>query len=304
MVKMLDLLLDALVYSNLLVLLSISLTLTILTLKVSNFAHGDLAIVGVYGSYTFMVLLGISAYLSIPFSFIFGGLYALITYLLVYGPLRRRGASFVMLMIASMAVDIATRSLLHMYADVMKAQLKVYSRGFIFNDISINIGAFTLQGITLFSSLSVLSLLLFLYILLMKTKFGIAMRASIENPDLAEILGINVEKVYSISWFLAGGFAGVAGFFLPFRIPTSPDLGFIILLSIFAASILGGINSLAGAVVGGYIVGFSEILGTYFLSQPPINLSTAYRPAIPFTLLILALLLLPNGLASLWSRGD
>jgi len=301
---MLDLLIDALVYSNLLVLLSISLTLTILTLKVSNFAHGDLAIVGVYGSYTFMIILGVSAYLSIPFSFIFGGLYALATYLLVYGPLQRRGAGFVMLMIASMAVDIATRSLLHMYADVMKTQLGVYSRGFIFKDIAVKIEGLRVQGLTLFSTLSVILLLAFLYILLMKTKFGIAMRASIENPNLAEILGIDVEKVYSISWFLAGGFAGVAGFFLPFRIPTSPDLGFIILLSIFAASILGGINSLAGAVVGGYVVGFSEILGTYFLSQPPINLSTAYRPAIPFTILILTLLLLPKGLASLWSKGE
>ncbi|RLE61208.1 MAG: branched-chain amino acid ABC transporter permease [Thermoprotei archaeon] len=301
---MIDLLLDALVYSNLLVLLSISLTLTILTLKVSNFAHGDLAIVGVYGAYTFMVILGISTYFSIPFAFLFGGLYALATYLLVYGPMRRRGANFVMLMIASMAVDISTRSLLHMYADFMKSQLKVYSRGFIFDDISLDITGFKLQGIIFFSSLSVILLLLFLYILLMKTKFGIAMRAAIENPDLAEILGINVEKVYSFSWFLAGGFAGVAGFFLPFRIPTSPDLGFIILLSIFAASILGGVNSLAGAVVGGYIVGFSEILGTYLLSQPPINLNTAYRPAIPFTLLILTLMLMPKGLASLWSKGE
>lgn len=299
-----NILLDALVYSNMLALLSLSLTLTIMTLKVANFAHGDLAIIGVYGAYTFLILAHVATYLTLPIAFLFGGLYALLNYVLVYSPMRRRGANFVMLMIASMAIDIATRSMLQMYADVLKLNFKVYSRAFIFNDVVFNIAGTRVRGLVLISTLSVVSLLAILYVLLMKTKFGVAMRAAIENPALAEVLGINVEKVYATSWFLAGGFAGVAGFFLPFRIPTSPDLGFIILLPIFAASILGGINSLSGAVIGGYIVGASEILGTYLLSQPPINLSTAYRPAIPFAILILTLLLLPQGIASLWSRGE
>jgi len=299
-----NILLDALVYSNMLALLSLSLTLTIMTLKVANFAHGDLAIVGVYGAYTLMVVMGVATYLTLPVAFLFGGVYALLCYVLIYSPMRRRGASFVMLMIASMAIDIATRSLIQIYADLMKFHLKVYSRAFIFNDVMLNILGVEVRGIVVFSTLSVAVLLSLLYVLLMKTKFGIAMRAAIENPPLAEVLGINVERVYAISWFLAGGFAGVAGFFLPFRIPTSPDLGFIILLPIFAASILGGINSLPGAVIGGYVVGISEILGTYLLSQPPINMSTAYRPAIPFAILILTLLLLPRGIASIWSRGD
>ncbi len=299
-----NILLDALVYSNMLALLSLSLTLTIMTLKVANFAHGDLAIIGVYGAYTFLILAHVATYLTLPIAFLFGGLYALLNYVLVYSPMRRRGANFVMLMIASMAIDIATRSMLQMYADVLKLNFKVYSRAFIFNDVVFNIAGTRVRGLVLISTLSVVSLLAILYVLLMKTKFGVAMRAAIENPALAEVLGINVEKVYATSWFLAGGFAGVAGFFLPFRIPTSPDLGFIILLPIFAASILGGINSLSGAVIGGYIVGVSEILGTYLLSQPPINLSTAYRPAIPFAILILTLLLLPQGIASLWSRGE
>ncbi len=299
-----NILLDALVYSNMLALLSLSLTLTIMTLKVANFAHGDLAIIGVYGAYTFIVIAGLATYLTMPLAFLFGGIYAVLCYLLIYSPLRRRGANFVMLMIASMAIDIATRALLQIYADLLKFNFKVYSRAFIFNDFTANILGVQVRGLVLVSSLSVIALLALLYVLLMKTKFGVAMRAAIENPALAEVLGINVEKVYATSWFLAGGFAGIAGFFLPFRIPTSPDLGFIILLPIFAASILGGINSLSGAVVGGYIVGFSEILGTYLLSQPPINLSTAYRPAIPFTILIITLLLLPQGIASLWSRGD
>ncbi len=296
-------LIDSLLYGNLITLMAIGLTLTYLTLKIPNFAHGDLAMVGVYSAYTVAVFLNINPYTLLPIAFLMGGLSALGTYILVYRPLFRKGASIVVMMVASIAVDIVIRSILQIYADIMSSTFNVYSRGFLFKDFSLNIYEVRLPGVLVISSLTVLAIIVSLYLFLSKTRFGIAMRAAIENPWLASSLGINVELVYGISWFIAGGITGLAGVFLPFRIPTNPDLGWLMLLSVFAASILGGLESLFGAIAGGYVVGFSEILGIYVLSSPPFGISTAYRPAIPFTILIITLLLAPRGITSVeWNK--
>jgi branched-subunit amino acid ABC-type transport system permease component len=80
----------------------------------------------------------------------------------------------------------------------------------------------------------------------------------------------------------------------------NPDTGFSMLLSIFAAVTLGGLESLLGSVIGAYIIAFSETLGVYYLSQ--LGISTAYRPAISFATLTLVLLVYPRGIAGLWSK--
>ncbi len=293
------LLIDAIIFGNLLVLLSIGLTLTYITLKIPNFAHGDFATVGMYVAYYFLVFHKISPYLTLPFAFLVSGTIALLSYLLVFRPLNNRGMSIVGLMVASIAIEVALRSTLHIYADSLTNIYKVISRGFIFRDFGIEISkTLYIPGLLIVSSILTLALVISLYILLTKTKFGIAMRAAIENPDLAEVLGVDVNKVYAVSWFLAGGLAGLAGALVPFRMATDPEIGWMLLLRVFSSSILGGLSSIYGAMLGGYIVGFAEVIGIQVLSNPPFNLSTAYRPAIPFAILIATLLLMPEGLAS------
>ncbi len=295
----LEIFFNGLLYSNLLALLSIGLTLTILTSKVSNFAQGDFAVIGVYAAYTASIITRLSPYLQIPVAFAVGALVGSLIYLLVFDKLRGR-ASLVTLMIVSMAIDIILRASMQLYADFLQLTLRVYSRGFIFNDITVNVFGMPIAGVLVFSTATTMLLLLALYLLLFKTKIGIAMRAAIENPSLAETLGINVRRVFTISWALSAGLAAVAGVFLPFRIPVNPDTGFALLLSIFASATLGGLTSLPGSIVGAYLIGFSETLFTFTLSS--LGLSTAYRPAVSFTAIILTLLLSPGGISSLWNR--
>ena len=293
------LLIDAIIFGNLLVLLSIGLTLTYITLKIPNFAHGDFATIGIYVAYYFLVFYKISPYLTLPIAFLISGTIALLSYLLVFRPLNNRGISIVGLMVASIAIEVALRSTLHIYADSLTNVYKVISRGFIFRDFGIRISrTIYIPGLLIVSTALTFTLIVTLYILLTKTKFGIAMRAAIENPDLAEVLGVDVNKVYAVSWFLAGGLAGLAGALVPFRMPANPEIGWMLLLRVFSSSILGGLSSIYGAMLGGYIVGFAEVIGIQVLSNPPFNLSTAYRPAIPFAILIATLLLMPEGLAS------
>jgi len=268
-----------------------------MTLKIPNFAHGDYATVGAYIVQTLNVVAGLNYYVSLPLSFVTGGLTALLSYILVFYPLSKRGADITSLMIASFALSTAISSVLCIYADYMTLLTGGFFRTFSFNDFKVDFFGWKTFLLLPFTTGLVATLLLLLYLLLNYTRLGIAMRATVENPDLAETLGIDVNKTRAVAWFLAGGLAGLAGGLLPFRLLTSPALGSFILIRIFAASVLGGLNSLAGAVLGGYIVGFSEILGIYLLSQPPIYLSTAYRPAIPFIMLIVTLLVAPQGIS-------
>ena len=291
---------DALIYSNLLSLLAIGLTLTYLTLKVPNFAYGDLATIGIYVAFTFNEFYSLHPYLTPPLAFITAGLVSLASYILVFRPLWRRESSIVTLMIASIAVEIALRSMIHIYASALGLRRRVSLARF---DEPVSIASLELPSVLLATTLTAITLVCSLYLFLNKTKFGTAMRAAIENPYLASTLGINVEQVYAVSWFLAGGLAGVAGLFLPFRISATPETGWELLLRIFAASVLGGLNSIFGAILGGYITGFAEVVGIYLLSRPPLNISTAYRPAIPFALFIVVLLVLPQGITGInWRR--
>ncbi|MEZ0345137.1 MAG: branched-chain amino acid ABC transporter permease [Infirmifilum sp.] len=293
-----EIFLNGLIYSNLLALLSIGLTLTILTSKVSSFAHGDFAVIGIYTAYTLSVITRLTPYFEIPAAFLAGAGIAALVYLTVFDKLRSK-TNLVTLMIVSMAVDIIIRGSLQLYADFIQAYLQVFGRGFIFTDVSLDIAGTRINGVFVFSMLTTVILLVSLYILLFKTKMGIAMRAAIENPSLAETLGINVKKTFTVSWALAGGLAAVAGVFLPFRMPVTPDTGFALLLSIFAAATVGGLTSLSGSVLGAYIIGFSETLFTFWLSS--VGLSTAYRPALSFAAIILTLLTTPEGISSIWN---
>ena len=99
------------------------------------------------------------------------------------------------------------------------------------------------QGRLVVSSLVILITILFLTFLLYRTKFGIALRASMENPALAEIMGINVEYTRLFSWFLSGALAGLAGGILPFKQQIFPVTGDVLIVSIFASSFVGGLSS-------------------------------------------------------------
>jgi branched-chain amino acid transport system permease protein len=297
-VAVLDLLVGALVYSNLLALMAVGLSLALITCRVSNFAHGDFAMVGVYAAYTLSAVAGLTPYAWIPAAFAFGGLVSLLAYLLVFEPLRER-TDLVTLMVVSMALDMVLRYSLHVYADLMQQWLRVYTRLFMFDDFLVEAAGSRLPGVLPASTAVVAALLASLYVLLYKTRVGVAMRAAIENPGLAEALGVSVKRVFALSWFLSGALAATAGVFLPFRIMVSPDTGWSMLLPTFAAVTVGGIGSLGGSVLGAYLIGFSETVLAYQLAQ--VGISTAYRPLLTFAAIIATLLAYPRGLSGLWS---
>ncbi len=162
---------------------------------------------------------------------------------------------------------------------------------------------FGLPMIVFIAPAAIAILAITLHVILRKTKFGIAMRAATQNSDLAETVGVNVKLVYGVSWILGGGFAGIAGALMSLWFQGDPNLGPLLIPSVFAASIVGGFFSIYGAIAGGVLVGLTEVLGTRFLAGEFGAWLIAYRPLIPLVFIVVTLLLAPRGLAGInWSR--
>ncbi len=291
----------ALVYSNLLVMLSIGLTITYITTAVPNFAQGSFAVFGSYVALTLLRLLDIHPYVSIPVAFVAGGLLGIAVYAFVLRPLIRREASGVILMIATLALDLVLLGVLGAYSEILRAASGKSTTRFIFTMYDFEFHGFS--GILFVSSVVIIATLAALVFLLYKTKFGIALRASMENPPLAEVMGVNVEYTRLFSWFLSGALAATAGCLLPFRQEIVPATGGIIIVSIFAASIVGGISNLYGALVGGYLIGLSESMITFELSTIFGTNVLLYSRVISLAILVATLVLAPQGIVSVrWRR--
>jgi branched-chain amino acid transport system permease protein len=217
-------------------------------------------------------------------------------------PLAKRGSSLISLMVATLAVDIAFIGIFGIYSDILFYRFAI-SDAKSFVPINGDFSFLGLNGLFFVAPVTLGLLTLGLHFLLTRTKFGVAMRASVENPSLARIVGIDVEKVYTISWFISGGLASVAGTYYSLWLSGGVDTGSEVIVAIFAASILGGLSSIYGAILGGLIIGGSEVvvttLGSLLLGG---NSVLPYQKGIPLIIMVIILLLLPQGITSISGR--
>jgi branched-chain amino acid transport system permease protein len=309
---------SSIIYGSLVGLMCVGVTATYLTTKVPNFAAADFVVVGTYTSAAAYILWNVqSPYLTTPLSLIFGGAVGVAMYLLALRPLIRRGSSVVVLMIATLAIDIVFVGIFEIFVEYMGSHYgrilvnKGYGNEFYF---LIQLNDFQILGnpALLFIAPAVLVVVSFsIYFLLTKTKFGVAMRASIENANLAKTVGINVERVNIVSWFLAGGVAGLAGGLYAIFASTPENTATLIIVEIFAGSVLGGLASIYGALIGGLIIGASEIYLTVLLDRLISSIYGAsvgsqvldFQKGIPLAIMIAVLLVAPQGLTALnWRR--
>ncbi len=134
-----------------------------------------------------------------------------------------------------------------------------------------------------------IALMLALHLFLSRSQTGIAMRAVSENPDLARLNGVDVAAIIRWTWIIGGGLAAIAGVCYGMTVQIRPELGFGLILPLFAAAIVGGTGSIYGAVLGGFIVGLAENIALMWIPS-------GYKPAIPFMVILLVLYIRPNGL--------
>jgi branched-chain amino acid transport system permease protein/neutral amino acid transport system permease protein len=205
---------------------------------------------------------------------------------LIYRPLRRRGSGIVIFSIASLGVALAVRSVMLIF---WGPDPRFYTRGFRSAvDLPFDVRVLADQ---LFIFAAAVALAGAVYVILYRTKLGKAMRAMADNPDLARVAGIDTDRVVVWTWAIGGALVAVAGTMLALQAQLKPELGFTLLLPLFAAAILGGIGSPQGALLGGLFIGIIQE------SSASLDfLSPGYKFSVAFVVLILILLVRPRGL--------
>lgn len=298
------------VYGGILAVMCIGLTVTYQTTKVPNFAFADFAVIGMDAAYFSFVIFNMSSpYFTAPFSMLAGGAFAVVMYLAIMKPMIGKGSSIIMLMVASLAVDILFTGV---QADIVTIGVSPLSKAFIHKGFPTIVSAPPLpdfswlgeSGLLFISPLILIAATAAMFLLLKKTKFGVAMRASIENPGLAKIAGINVDRVYLVSWFIAGTLGGLAGCLYAIGDGMSLGIQSTLILDIFAGSVLGGLSSIYGAVIGAVLVSFGEnyVVGQLSILVSP-QLALLEIGGISMIILIVTLLVAPRGLVSVnWGK--
>ena len=293
-------LMDGLVAGTTIGLGAVGITLTYSILRFSNFAHGELISWGAYFALCLAALLGGAfSVLTVPIGpFSFGwalpiaavgavvlnaGL-ALVVDALLFSRLRARHSTVIIMVMASFGAALTLRNLLE-FAFTGKPQY--YTSAL---QIAIRLGGGIRATPDQLLSLVVAVLVVGgVHLLLTRTAIGRSMRAVSENPQLADLAGVNVRQVIRIVWVLGAGLAAVAGVMAGLLIQIRPEMGLDLLLPLFAAAILGGIGSVPGAMLAGLIIGISEALAVA-------TVGAQWRAGVSFVILIAVLLVRPQGL--------
>ncbi len=289
--------LGSLAYGCAIAFLSLGLTLTYLTTKVPNFAHATIASVASYILLLMVEGYKWNPYAALPLAMLGGLITSISQYLLILRPLAKRGSSIISLMISTLAYDIILVAALNIIADAINEYFGIAVRNVTLISKDIYINGF--RGAIIFSPIMLVVFTILLHLLLTRTKFGIAMRASIENPELAEILGINVFKTHLFAWSISGIVAGLAGGLLALITRLNPAMSYLLIVSVFAGSIAGGLQSLFGAVAGGLLVGLAEKWVTQLLASMVSISILSYEKVVSLGIVIFVLLVFPEGLASI-----
>ncbi len=292
---MIQALADGILTGAIIALGAIGVTFTLEIMRFANFAHSELLTWGAYIALIIVTFAGPGTPTG-PLSFgwqllaaaliaaVLTGLAAWAVDTLVFRRLRRRGALPLTMVFAAFGAALVMR---HLIVLVFGHESRYYTR-------ELQIAVELLPGVRvlpdqIFILGLALAAMITLHAFLAWSRTGIAMRAMAESPALAQVCGIEVDAVVRLTWIIAGALAAFAGVFTGLTPQLHPEIGFNLLLSLFAAAILGGTGSLAGAVVGGFLVGLGENLSLLVISP-------GYKGAMPFLLLLAILILRPQGL--------
>ncbi len=310
-------------YGAQLALGALGVTLIYGILRFSNFAHGDTmafgTMVAILLTWAFQSMgIGLgplpTALLALPFAIAATAALVLLTDRAVYRFYRRQKAAPVILVIVSLGVMFIMNALVRFVIGVDDqnfadgARFVIDAKGFRdATGLAEGLAIRTTQVITVATALIVV---VWLFWFLNRTRTGKSMRAFSDNEDLALLSGINPERVVTVVWIIAAGLATIAGVLYGLDKSFKPFTYFQLLLPIFAAAIVGGLGNPLGAIAGGFVIAFSEVTVTYAFKKVMLYLvpeslaptglvqllSTDYKLAVSFTILIIVLLFKPTGL--------
>lgn len=281
MVEFLQLVWNGVAVGSMLAVAALGLTLMIGILNFLNIAYAEYLTLGAYFAFAANVTLGLPVWASVLVGTVGMAVASVAIDAITFEHFRSRDG--LTLLVVSIGLAFILRNVVRVVWDqgpkrfdvpIQEAPLVFGVRMLPEQVASVVSGLVVLAGV---------------YVVLRRTSVGLAMRAASDDVDLARIRGIDTERLVFYVWLVTGGIAGFAGSVLALQTQLSPLLGFEILLTLFAAVILGGIGNPTGAVVGGYVIGIARELSVAVI--PP-----EYKAAVGMTVLVVALLFKPEGL--------
>lgn len=275
---------DGLQFGLIIALAAVGLSLIYGTTGLTNFAHGELVTLGALLGYYFFEIVGLPFLLAATVAVIVSGLLGGLQDLLMWRPLRKRGTGLIAMLVVTIGLALFLRSLFQFVFGGSTRPYRVYQL-----QSPYTLGPVSITPRALSSMLLAVIVLMVVAYALLRTRLGKATRAVADNPALAASSGIDVERVIQVVWIAGAALAGLAGILLGLAQQVGFQLGFQILLLIFAAVTLGGLGTAFGALVGSLVVGIFVQVSTLVI---PSELKNAGALAV----LILILLVRPQGI--------
>jgi branched-chain amino acid transport system permease protein len=263
-------------------LLGIGLTLIFGIMRVVNFTHGELYSFGAYAVFALAMVLGLNFFVALAVAVLGGIILGAAIELVLLRPMRGADIDTTMLVMIGAWIVMQNTEMLA-WGGVAKAIVTP------FPEVPLVIGPVSLSWLRLFVLAMALALIGATYLLINRTKLGKAMRATFQDADTAALMGVNINRIYTATFALGSGLAAAAGALLGPVFLAVPTMGDLAALKSFAIVILGGLGSITGATLGGFILAFAEELGAGYVSS-------GYRDAMGFIIIIIVLLFRPTGL--------
>lgn len=268
-------------------LISLGYTMIYGIIRLINFAHGDIFMLGAYFGFYAITRLKFNFLLAIIFSMVLCLVINVIIEKIAYAPLRKKNVPRINLLITAIGVSFFLENFTSLKI-IFGPDYQPYPRPF--KIITLNFLGLTISSLQIIVFIITLVLLLILDYLVKRTKIGLAMRAVSYDKETALLMGIDVDKIISLTFALGAALAGAAGVLYGICYPQiHPYMGVMPGLKAFVAAVLGGIGIISGAVLGSYIIGIVEVFTAAFISS-------TFRDAIAFAILIIVLLTRPQGL--------
>lgn len=266
-------------------LIALGFNLTYGVAKFFNFAHGVYAVIAGYVVYYLFTILGMNLYISIALGILAAGLLGLLSERMLFLPLRKKQASAMITLVASLGFFITVQSIIAMMFTsdflIIKKSPAVPKNYEVFGGVITEFNVFVIIITILIST----GLIFFLN----KTKFGKAVKAITDDPEVARIVGVNTNRIIGITFIIGASIAGIAGVLVGLDTGIMPTIGMGLLLKGVTVAIVGGCGNLYGGIIGSVLLGLVENFGV-------MKISSQWKDSISFGVLIIFLLFRPNGI--------
>jgi branched-chain amino acid transport system permease protein len=263
-------------------LLGIGLTLIFGLMNLVNFAHGELYTLGAYATFAGLALGGLNFFAAVAAAIAVGALAGALCERVLLRPLRDESIDTTMLVMIGLWIALQNAELL-VWGGVAR------SIPHPFPTAPIVLGPVGIAPLRLFVVVTALALIVAAWVVIQRTRLGTAMRATFQDRETAALMGVKIGRIHTATFAFGSALAAAAGALLGPIFLAYPSMGDLASLKAFSVVILGGLGNLPGATIGGLLLGIAEELGAGYVSS-------GYRDAVGFVIIILVLLFRPAGL--------